>query len=214
MPDSPNKRLRLPTSHSVELITRSQEEAARQLRRAGVPEQRIEAAVQQIGAALLTALQQQTVFYQDVKATVTQSGTDPDISSLIQERGAAYQHVFDTAVAEIVRIVIQTTINEFQNPPVRKEPVIEVTPYQPGFRDWLGDVLHTAAFLLIRAVWIIAFLIGLLLSWSSGGSVFLSVFWSGVTVVVTALLWDWIGEHGLSVLIPLSAAVVGLALVF
>jgi hypothetical protein len=205
MPDSPNKRLSLPRSQSVEIIARSQEEAARQLRLAGVPEQRIAAAVQQLGAALLTALQEQRAFYQDVKATITQSGTDPDIAQLVRERGAMYQHLFDTAVAQIVRIVIETTIKEFQHPPVRKEPVIEVTPSTPGFRDWLGDVLHTATSLFLKLTWLTGLVAGLMLSWFGGGSSFLSVFWIGVTVVVTAILWDWVGGHLWSVLFPLTA---------
>jgi hypothetical protein len=208
MPDSPNKRLSLPRSQSVEIITRSQEEAARQLRRAGIPEQRIAAAVQQLGAALLTALQEQTAFYQDVKATITQSGTDPDIASLIHERSAAYQHLFDTAVAQIVRIVIETTITEFQHPPVRKEPVIEVTPSTPGFRDWLGDALHTVMSLVITAIWLSGLVVGLLLSWFASDSVLWASFWSGVTVFCTWLLWEWLGEYRVSVLIPLTALVV------
>jgi hypothetical protein len=219
MPDSPNKRLSLPKSHSVAIITRSQEEAARQLRLAGVPEQRIALAVQQIGAALLTALQEQTAFYQDVKATITQSGTDADIAPLIQERGTAYQHVFDTAVAEIVReivrIVVQSTIAEFQHPPVREQPIIAVTPHQPGLRDWLGDALHTVVSLFVTALWLSGLVVGLLLSWFAGGSVIWAIFWSGVAVFSTWLLWGWLGEYRVSVLIPLTALVVlGWAFVF
>jgi hypothetical protein len=175
-PDSPEKRLGLPRSQVVEIIERGQAEAIRNLRLAGVPEQQILAAVRRIESACLTALQEQRAFYTDLKAIARQSESDPDIAQLVRERGAMYQHLVDTAVADIVRVVIQNTIKEFQNPPPPRQPVIEVTPPAPGLPRWLKDMLHTAASLFIRAVWILAFLAGLLLSWSSGGSVFLSAF--------------------------------------
>jgi hypothetical protein len=204
-PDSPEKRLGLPRSQVVEIIERGQAEAIRNLRLAGVPEQQILAAVRQLESACLTALQEQRAFYTDLKAIARQAESDPDIAQLVRERGAMYQHLVDTAVAEIVRIVIQNTINEFQNPPARKEPVIAVTPYKPGFRDWLGDALHTTTSLFLKLTWLSGLVAGLMLSWFGGGSSFLSVFWIGVTVVVTAILWDWIGGHLWSIVFPLTA---------
>jgi hypothetical protein len=205
MPDSPNKRLSLPRSQSVEIIARSQEEAARQLRRAGIPEQRIAAAVQRIEAACLTVLREQDAFYADVQAIYRQQGREPDHTRYLEERIALSLHVFDTAVAEIVRTVLQTTITEFQNPPVREQPRIAAPPPAPGLREWLGDALHTATSLFLKLMWLTGFVAGLMLSWFGGGSSFLSVFWIGVTVVVTAILWDWVGGHLWSVVFPLTA---------
>jgi hypothetical protein len=205
MPDSPNKRLSLPRSQSVEIITRSQEETARQLRRAGIPEQRIAAAVQRIEAACLTVLREQDAFYADVQAIYRHQGREPDHTRYLEERIALTLHVFDTAVAEIVRTVLQTTITEFQNPPVREQPRIAATPPAPGLREWLGDALHTATSLFLKLTWLTGLVAGLMLSWFGGGSSFLSVFWIGVTVVVTAILWDWVGGHLWSIVFPLTA---------
>jgi hypothetical protein len=205
MPDSPNKRLSLPRSQSVEIIQRSQEEAAWQLRRAGIPEQRIAAAVQRIEAACLTVLREQDAFYADVQAIYRQQGREPDHTRYLEERIALSLHVFDTAVAEIVRTVLQTTITEFQNPPVREQPRIAATPPAPGLREWLGDALHTATSLFLKLTWLTGLVAGLMLSWFGGGSSFLSIFWIGVTVVVTLILWDWVGGHLWSVVFPLTA---------
>jgi hypothetical protein len=83
--------------------------------------------------------------------------------------------------------------------------VIEVTPAAPGLPEWLDDFLHTTRTVLINAVWLFGLVAGLILSWGGGGSLVWSLFWSGVTVYVTALLWDWVGRSGWSVLIPLVA---------
>jgi hypothetical protein len=214
MPDSPKKRLGLPKSQVVEVIERSQEEAVRRLLEAGVPERQILVAVRRIESACLTALGEQDAFYADLQVFFRQS-RDPDHAHHIQERIAFYLKLHDSAVAEIVAIAIQDAVNEFQHPPAPPQPIITVTPPAPGLPYWLKHGLHTAFSLLLRATWITGFVAGLILSWVGGGSVFWSVFWSGVTVVVTALLWDWVGSSGWSLPIPLIAiGVFYLALLF
>jgi hypothetical protein len=98
MPDSPKKRLGLPKSQVVEVIERSQEEAVRRLREAGVPERQILVAVRQIESACLTALGEQDAFYADLQVFFRQS-RDPDHAHHIQERIAFYLRLHDSAVA-------------------------------------------------------------------------------------------------------------------
>jgi hypothetical protein len=205
MPDMPENLLSIYRSAALAAIERGQEDAVQKLRLAGVPEQQILATVQQIEAACLTTLREQDAFYAELQALFRQPGRDTDHTRYIQERIAFYQQLMDTAVAEIVATAIRNAIKEFQQPPVREQPVIEVTPPTPGLPLWLEDLPHTATTLLINVAWLSGLLAGLFLSWVGAGSFLWSVFWSGVTVFVTALLWDWVGEHGWSVLLPLAA---------
>jgi hypothetical protein len=121
------------------------------------------------------------------------------------ERIAFYKHQIEKATEVIVATEIQDAIRDFQHPPAPQQPIITVTPASPGKSSWLKHVLHTACSMLLVVTWIAGLVAGLILSWFTGAPLFWALFWSGVTVVATALLWDWVGRSGWSLPIPLVA---------
>ena len=204
MPDLPEKFYDQFQKASRAAIAQAQEDARRQLRVAGLPEQRIFAAIRQIEAACRAALHELDAISAEFQE-LARYPRDPELARLMQERIAFYQRLIDTAVADIVTTVIRNAINEFQHPPAPQQPIIAVTPASPGLPAWLDDFLHTAASLVLKATWLAGFVAGLILSWFTGAPLFWAIFWSGVTVVATALLWDWVGSHVWSLPIPLVA---------
>jgi hypothetical protein len=196
-------------------IARSQEDAARRLALLRVPQQDILAALRQIEAASLTILAEQDAYTRDIRAFARQP-RDPDHQRIMLERLAYHQKLVDTAFADLIASITEDTVRAFRQglqrpPPVRQPQQVIAAPapvQKHGLPLWLRHGLHLLKFLFVRVSWLAGLALGLALSWTDSDSLAVALVLSVLTVIGVALLWDWVGEHGWSALIPLSAIVV------
>jgi hypothetical protein len=185
MPDSPNKRHALPRSRVVEVIERSQEEALRQLRQAGIPEQQALAVMRRIAVFCLQTLSELDVIYREFEELVAEDGRSEAHQRVFNDKAAALLTAVEAGIAGIVADTIRKVQDDYQQllsppkeaitvpaAPPRREPEYPLPPWLL----WLGGL----------AAW---FLLWVLVS----GSIAIGV----IALGVTAFMWVFFEKTGL-----------------
>jgi hypothetical protein len=199
-PDCPEQRLGLPRSHVVEVIERSQEDAVRTLRAAGLPEVRIQAVTRRIETACLTVLTEQDALIKELLAFGEQPRT-PEHAKLMQSRIGWHMEQVDKTFMAIAVIEIQKTLDAYQQAFEPAGQVIEAPYREPWPPEWLATLLRVANAITRGMLWFCAVCVLTLLVWAQSGS----LVWLGLTVGLSLIFWLFSWGHWWSVLFPIGA---------
>jgi hypothetical protein len=192
-PQLPNNQQRNPRHRVVELITRSTDDALRQLRQAGIPETEALAVIQRYAAFAIHVLRELDLLYREFEELLA---ADPD-------RSQAHQEWFDTKVggmlltieafiAALVAEVINTAKEEYRQQVSQPREVVSV-PAQPA------QVAREEYPVWMVLVWMAGIAASTLFSWQGSGS----IIWAGIGFLVPLLLWCKVGKLWWGLFFPL-----------
>jgi hypothetical protein len=193
-PDVPKTQHALPRNRVVEVIERSQEEALRQLRQAGVPETQALLVIRRYAAFAIQLLRELDLIYRQFEALVAHN----------PERSAAHQEWLDTKaggllltleafIADLVAEAINKAKEDYRTKVSQPREVITPAPSPPPPSLWeearenLGRLLRNAVVL-----WAAGLSAWFLLWWQVSGSILWGVLAVGVSAVLVRL-FRWAG---------------------
>ena len=192
----PDNQQGLPRHRVVEVMTRAQDDALRQLRAAGIPETEALAVIQRISVFSVQILRELDHLYREYEALLAQN---PD-------RSQAHQKWFDTKlggmlltieafIAALVAEAINRAKEDYRAEISTSREGITV-PHQPARSSWLEEFLTTTSDL----VWIAGLITGFVLAWQSSGSFLVG----GIGFLVGLLLWRTVGRFTWGLVFPLT----------
>jgi hypothetical protein len=205
-PDSPEKRPALPRSRVVEVITRAQEDAFRQLIEAGVPETEALLVIRRFSAFALQVLRDLDRIYQEFEELLA---SDPDRSKANQEyldtRAGGWLLALESFIAALVAEAMEKAKKDYQTLLSQPQEVITTVPPAPRSPPWQEALRKLGQSLTPWLLLLVAFFAWFLVWWQVSGLVTIGVIAIGITVFMGLFF----GEVGLW----LSAVMGGLCLI-
>jgi hypothetical protein len=191
MPDSPNKRHAVPRRQVVEVIERHQEDAMRQLRQSGVPEEQALAVMQRIAVFCLQTLRELDVIYREFEELVAKDGRSEAHQRVFTDKAAALLTAVEAAIAGLVADAIRQARDDYQKHLSQPKDVITVPAPPRREREhprnpWLLWLVGLGAWLMFWP------LVSASLSWT--------VIAFGITAIVALALFEKAGLVFLGIL--------------
>jgi hypothetical protein len=131
-PELPNNQHALPRSRVVEVIERSQEDAMRQLRQAGVPETEALAVMLRIHTFCLQTLRELDQVYREFEEMVAQdAGRSEAHQAWFADRTTTMLMHVEVAIASLVNDAIDKLKDEYKRESIPQRDVITTVPIRP-----------------------------------------------------------------------------------
>jgi hypothetical protein len=179
------------------LIARTQEDAMRKLRQAGVPEAHVLQVMQRISVLCLQALRELDRLYQQFEEIVMEGGRSEANQEWLNNKAVALLLQTESAIATLVAEAIDQAIRDYKTQPPPAEPVIEVHRAQPApLPAWVTVLLAAVRHL----VWVAGLYPALFLGWQLSMSEL--AMWA--SPVLLCLLWLKWGSSWWATLLPLT----------
>jgi hypothetical protein len=192
--DHPNKHEVVPKSRMVEVIERTQEDAMRKLRQAGVPEAHVLHVIQRISVLCLQTLRELDRLYQQFEEIVMEAGRSEANQEWLNNKAVALLLQTESAIATLVAEAIDQAIRDYKTKPPPAEPVIEVQRAQPAPpARWPGLLRHL--------VWAAGMVASLVFSHQGSGS----IVWAGIGLLIPFLIWVRFGSAWWALIFPVIA---------
>jgi hypothetical protein len=191
--ESPQNHSALPRSRVAEVIERSQEDALRQLRQAGIPETEALLVMQRYSAFALQVIRELDLVYREFEQLLA---NDPDRSqehqAWLETKAGGMILTIEAFILELVAQAIDKAKVDYRADLSRPREVIDMPPSRPSLREeameQMERLLHNP--MLYRSVgYIVWFLVWLLVT--------RSVIWAFGALVVTAVMAVLFQQTGL-----------------
>jgi hypothetical protein len=196
-PELPNNQQPYPRRRAIEVISRAQEDALRQLREARVPEAQALAVMERITAFSLQTLRALDALYLQFDDIVAEEGRGEAHQQRLNDKAAVLLLQVEQAIAALVAEAIRKAIHEPDDQPEQPREVITV-PAKPAQSPWEQFLRNAPRHL----VWLIGIAVWILIVWqATGQSAVLTAF--GVMIALVA--WGTTGSSWWSVLLPIIA---------
>jgi hypothetical protein len=205
-PESANNQHALPRNRVVEVIERSQEDALRQLRQAGIPETEALLVMQRFSAFAIQVLRELDLLYREFEQLLAH---DPDRSRAHQEwldtKAGGLLLTIESCIAALVAEAINKAKEDYRTELSRPREVITMPPSRPSLWE---EARENSARLFLNP----------LVLWSVGQSVWFlvwllvtgSAIWAFGAIAMTAVVVGLFKQTGLMFI--LTAGVVFLLL--
>jgi hypothetical protein len=198
-PELPNNQQPYPRRRAIEVISRAQEDALRQLREARVPEAHALAVMERIAAFSLQTLRALDALYLQFNDIVTEAGRGEAHQQRLNDKATALLLQVESAIAALVAEAIHKAIHEPDTQPDSPREVITV-PAKPAQSPWEQFLRNAPQHL----VWVVGIAVWVLGVWqATRGGILLTVF----AFVFAVVLWRYMSSFWWSVLIALGVLV-------
>jgi len=203
-PELPNNQRSILRRRTVAVIDRAQEEAMRELLKAGVPETHALSVMRRINAFCLETLKELDAIFRQFDEFVAADGRSEANQQWLNDKATALLLQLESAVASLVAETTHKILHEPVTQPERPREVITV-PAKPTQSPWEKVLRHV----LRHLVWVVGVAVWVLSVWqATTGGALLTV----LGFVLAVVLWRSSGSFWWSVLFAMGVPAIILLL--
>jgi hypothetical protein len=195
-PQLPNNQQRNPRHRVVAVMTRAQEDAMAQLRRAGIPETQALLVIQRISPLCLQTLQELDFIYREFEQLLA---NDPGRTDAHQEwldtKAGGLLLTLESCIAALVAEAMSQAKEDYQRQLSQPRDVMTVPPRQSR-PEWVSFLLAMTNLF----VWVAGMVAAGVFAYQCSGL----VLWAGIGFLVPFVLWLKLGGRWWGLLFPLT----------
>jgi hypothetical protein len=191
-PELPDNQQRNSRHRVVEVMTRAQEDAMRQLRREGVPEQQALMVMERIAAFCLQTLRELDLVYREFEELVAKDGRSAAHQTRFADTAAALLTAVEAAIAGLVADAVRKARDDYQKQLSEPKDVITTVPPAPRSPTWQEALRQLGQSFTPWLLLFVGLFAWFLVWWQVSGLVTIGVIAVGVTAFM-GLFFEKVG---------------------